>query len=497
MEKKKKKSNVTRIVLILIAVFVVLVGLAAALRAAGVFGSREEGEAVEVADAEIRNITQTVTASGKIQPEVEVKISPDVPGEIIALPVHEGDRVDQGALLVRIRPDNYLAEVERNEASVLQSKAVLAQRRADVLNAELELNRQKDLFEKQAISESEYQRAKTQYDVAVAAYEAADYAVQSADAQLKDAREQLAKTSIYSPMSGTISILNVELGERVVGTSQMEGTEMMRVAKLDQMEIEVDVNENDVVNITVLDSAIIEIDAYPERQFNGSVTEIANSARVTAQGTQEQVTNFPVKIRITNPHNIAPSASNVGQLDVSSEEIPLPEVEIPNFRPGMSGTVDIYTKTVHDAVVVPIQSVTVRDFNEIDRDDARGDAAPEDDSADAGNDEGRSSEDEAGENGEGDGNRDEAGDAESQPADMFAEDLRKVVFVFDENKARMVEVTTGISDDTHIEIKSGLAGDERVIIGPYRVVSRTLEPGDAVRIEERGPRGGPSFTRNN
>ena len=314
-------------------VFVLLIGFVG-LRAAGVLGDKEEGIVVEVDEVEARNVTQTVTASGKIQPEIEVNISPDVPGEIIALPIKEGDRVDRGDLLVRIRPDDYLAQVERGEASVLQAKAILAQRQADLLNAELEAKRQEDLFKKEAVSDSEYQRAKTQYEVAKAAREAADYSMQSTEAQLREFKEQLAKTSIYAPMSGTISMLEVELGERVVGTSQMAGTEMMRVAKLDQMEIEVDVNENDVVNVSLMDSSLIEIDAYPGRMFKGIVTEIANSARVSAAGTQEQVTNFPVKIRVEDRHNVQNGAMLSSAEDVSTAEVPPGEPEIPNFRPG-------------------------------------------------------------------------------------------------------------------------------------------------------------------
>lgn len=462
-----KKSNATRNILIILGVLVVLILVAGGLRAAGVFGERDNSTVVETNTVETRNVTQVVTASGKVQPEVEVSISPDVPGEIIHLPVNEGDQVERGQLLARIRPDNYKAQVERGTASVLQAKAVLAQRRADLLNTELELKRQEDLYNKQAVSESEYQRAQTQNEVAKAAYEAADYAVQSTEAQLREFQEQLDKTSIYSPMSGTISMLDVELGERVVGTSQMAGTEMMRVAKLNQMEIEVDVNENDVVNVSLTDSAAIEIDAYPGRLFKGLVTEIANSARVTGAGTQEQVTNFPVKIRIQDHHNSeSVRMVSTGGAGLSNSEVPLPESEAPNFRPGMSGTVDVFTKTVTDAVVVPIQAVTVRDFNKI---------KPK-----------QADEESEGTAEEGDEATEEAEEAE----EVLAEDLRKVVFIMEDGKAKMVEVETGISDDSHIEIKSGLSGGEKVIIGPYRAVSRTLEADDDVREDKK--KGGPA-----
>ena len=471
---KKKKSNATRIIIILLVLFIVGAATVFGLQRAGVIGNQESGEAVEVADVEFRNITQTVTASGKIQPEVEVKISPDVPGEIIALPIREGDQVQKGNLLVRIRPDNYQAQVERGQASVLQSKAVLAQRRADLLNAEIELQREEGLFNKQAISESQYQQAQTRYQVAQASYEAADYAVQSSEAQLRDFQEQLDRTSIYAPMSGTISMLSVELGERVVGTSQMAGTEMMRLAQLDQMEIEVDVNENDVVNVSILDSASVEIDAYPGRTFKGVVTEIANSARVSGAGTQEQVTNFPVKIRIEDPHNILASseAGQTGQL--SSEEVPIGDDLTPNFRPGMSGTVDVYTQTVFEAIVVPIQAVTVRDFNQRKKD---------------------SDKDEEGEDGDAQQDNEEEQEQAGAP-ETFTEDLRTVVFLFEEGKTRMVEVETGISDDSYITIRSGLEGNEQIIIGPYRAVSRTLQDDTEVRIDEDGPGRRPPFAQN-
>ncbi|MDZ4699629.1 MAG: efflux RND transporter periplasmic adaptor subunit [Rhodothermales bacterium] len=460
----KKKTSATRLIVYLLIGLVVVVGALAGLRAAGVLGEKDTSLVVEVADIERRNITQMVTASGKIQPEIEVKISPDVPGEIVALPINEGDYVEQGQLLVRIRQDDYAAQVERGEASVLQSKAMLAQRRADMLIAEIELKRQRGLFDKQAVSESEFQRTESQFEVAKAGYEAAEYSVRSSEAQLKEVREQLAKTAIYAPMSGTISMLDVELGERVVGTSQMAGTEMMRLAKLDQMEIEVDVNENDVVNVTLNDSALIEVDAYPERGFRGVVTEIANSARVTGAGTQEQVTNFPVKIRIVDTHNLDEKEGMAASRGVRQEEVPPTPLESPNFRPGMSGTVDVFTETVRDAIVIPIQAVTVRDFNRI-----KAEAEASDESATPMQEV----------------DNQEAGVQEAGEPENVVEDLRKVIFVMVDGKAQMLEVETGISDDTHIEIKSGLTGTEKVIIGPYSAISRQLEPDAAVKLEER------------
>ncbi len=453
---KQKKSATRRILFIIIGLIILLVAVGAIGKATGVFGSRDKGVEVETAKAERRTITQVVTASGKVQPEIEVKLSPDVSGEIIELRVKEGDKVKQGDLLVRIRPDFYEAQVEQAEAGVSQAKATQAQRRADMLTAEIEYKRQQSLFDKQAISESDLLRAKTQYDVAKAGYDAARYSVESAEARLREAREQLSKTAIYAPMSGTVSKLEVELGERVVGTTQFTGTEMLRIAKLDQMELEVDVNENDVVNVAIGDTAAIEIDAYPERFFHGVVTEIANSARTTGLGTQEQVTNFPVKIRVLDRHNL--DRDDTARQALQSEEVPLPAEDTPQFRPGMSGTVDIYTKTVHDVVSVPIQAVTVRDFVKLKI--KPGDETPAD-------------------------------TTETSPEPSLKEDLRKVVFLVEDGKAKMVEVETGISDDTHIEIKRGLQGGEEVVIGPYRVVSRTLKPDDPVTVKKEDETRGP------
>lgn len=460
-------SATKRIVYIIIALVVVLVILGVIAGAAGWIGGGSDGIAVETAPAETRTLTQVVTASGKVQPEVEVVISPDVSGEIIQLTVREGDQVQKGGLLARIKPDFYAAQVEQAEAGVMQSKANEAQRRADMLNAKAELQRQKDLYEKEAVSASAFEQAQTQYEVAKAAHEAAQYAVQSAEAQLREMRENLSKTAIYAPMTGTVSKLDVEAGERVVGTGQMQGTEMMRIARLDQMELEIDVNENDVVNVALGDTAAIEVDAYPEQPFRGVVTEIANSARIEGQGTQEQVTNFPVKIRILDPHNVE---SRIGAADQGAqaltEEIPPPETQYPNFRPGMSGTVDIFTQTVIDVVAVPIQAVTVRDFNQVQPGDG----------TDDGDDEAAATEDDQ---------PDEAAE-EAPPRGPAVEDLRKVVFlVSEDDTAQMVEVETGISDDTHIQVKSGLEGGETVIIGPYRAVSRSLSPGDEVEIDNK------------
>lgn len=442
----KQKSATRRILTWAIGLIILLVVLGVVGRVTGLIGGGEATLSVEVEDAARRTITQVVTASGKVQPEVEVNISPDVSGEIISLYVEEGDDVQQGQPLVRIRPDFYRAQQEQAEAGVLQSKAALAQRQADLLQAQAEFNRTRELHEKGVVSESEFMSAQTTHEVAKSSLQAAEYAVQSAEARLREADEQLGKTTIYAPMTGTISQLNVELGERVVGTSQMAGTEMMRVARLDQMEIEVDVNENDIVNVSIGDTAAVEIDSYPERIFNGVVTEIANSARISGAGSQEQVTNFPVKIRI-----VGTRGAETGTSAVADAELPL-DVRMSVLRPGMSGTVDVFTETVGQAVAIPIQAVTMRDVSQFNRDDSTGTPAPAD----------------------------------------LKEDLRKVVFIVEDGKVAYREVETGISDDTHIVVRSGLAGGESVITGPYRLVSRTLEPGLAVTVSTPGS-GAPPF----
>ncbi|MEQ9105814.1 MAG: efflux RND transporter periplasmic adaptor subunit [Rhodothermales bacterium] len=468
-----KQKNATRKLLITVGIIaVVLVGVIVIGKSTGLFGSKEVTIKVETAEAEIRRVTQTVTASGKAQPEIEVIISPDVSGEIIALPVKEGDQVSRGQLLARIKPDFYQAQVEQSEASVLQAKASESARRADLLTAESALNRQRELHKTGAISDADLEAAVNRYETAKANHEAAQFNVQITEARLREMKENLSKTSIHAPMDGTISTLLVEFGERVVGTTQMTGTEMMRVARLDQMELDVDVNENDVVNVALGDTASIEIDAYPNRSFKGVVTEIANSARTMGAGTQEQITNFPVKIRILAAHNTAfDQSARDGAIADDETNV---NAETPNFRPGMSGTVDIFTHTVDGAIAVPIQAVTVRDFAAIAREKARGASA--DSTANAEND--------------------ASGDQMPGRAGMQEEDIRRVVFVMDGTRARMVEVETGIADDTHIVIISGLSSGDKVITGPYSAVSRTLGPDDLVEESSPNTRRGPNMAAN-
>jgi HlyD family secretion protein len=331
-----------KILKILVPVAVVLIIFAIIGKKAGWFGKAVTVK-VAVEKAEMRSITETITANGKIQPEKEVKISPDVSGEIVELTVKEGEHVEKGQLLCRIKPDTYISQKDRSLAAISSAKARLAQSEAQFIQAELSFKRNKQLFEEQTISKSEYEQADASYQVAKAEVDAAKYSVISAEASVKEANENLIKTSIYAPMTGTVSMLLVELGERAVGTGLMTGTEMMRVADLSRMEARVEVNENDIVRVKVGDTAIIEVDAFIDEKFKGIVTEIANSAKTTGVSA-DQVTNFDVKILV---------------LPQSYEKL-VKEGNANPLRPGMSATVDIQTITKKDVITVPIQSVTTR-----------------------------------------------------------------------------------------------------------------------------------------
>jgi HlyD family secretion protein len=299
---------------------------------------------VAVEKVEKRRIVETITANGKIQPEKEVKITPDVSGEIVELTVKEGDAVQKGQLLLRIKPDVYVSQRDRSLASISSARARQSQSEAQFVQAELAFNRSKQLYNEQTISKSEFEQAQATYTVAKSEVDAARFAVVSAEAALKESNENLTKTSIYAPMSGTVSMLLVELGERVAGTNLMAGTEMLRVADLSRMEAQVEVNENDIVRVGLGDTALVEVDAYLDRKFKGIVTEIANSAKTTAAATADQVTNFDVKILLL-PESYQDLVDQTGKNP---------------FRPGMSATVDIRTETKDNILAVPIQSVTTR-----------------------------------------------------------------------------------------------------------------------------------------
>lgn len=432
-----KSKKILRYVIILAVVFVIL---AIVGKKVGWFG-KEEVVKVAIEKAEKRRIIETITANGKIQPDMEVKLSPEVSGEIVELNVIEGDHVEKGKLLVKIKPDTYISGRDRVEAALNSAKSRLAQAEAQFLQSELSYNRNKTLWEQKAISESEYENALASYKVALAELESAKYSVKSAEASLNEAQEALIKTNIYAPMTGTVSMLNVELGERVVGTSLMTGTELMRIADLNRMEVKVEVNENDIVRVAMNDTATIEVDAFLGEKFKGIVTEIANSANTAGLAT-DQVTNFDVKVFLLQSSYM--HLFDQGYLNP--------------FRPGMSANVDIQTDTKNDILTVPIQAVTTRA-----------------DSAMAAKSENKNEET---------GFTEVSGqDQESQKSDN--EETREVVFIVKDGKAVLREVKTGIQDNTFIEVLEGIEPGDEIITSPYAAITKKLEDGDPVEIVKK------------
>lgn len=438
----KKKNNLLKYLLIAAGILIVFVIIA---KSAGWIGGTKAKE-VSVEEAKVRTIVETVSASGKIYPEMEVKISADVSGEVVELNVKEGQKVKKGDLLVRINPDIYISALDRLTASLNNSRANLANMRARLTQSqsqfeksEAAFNRNKRLHDQGTISASEFENIKSAYDVANAEVEAArqtvigaEYNVKSAEAAVKEARENLMKTSITAPVDGTISKLSIEQGERVVGTSQMAGTEMMRVANLQEMEVVVDVSENDIVRVKTGDTAIVEVDAYPDKKFTGVVTEIANTAVSSTPGA-EQVTNFTVKIRINRD----------SYEDMLTEE----EKHKSPFKPGMSATVEIQTNKAVEVVSVPIQAVTARDTSQKTIKTGQPD-----------------------ENGE------------SAEKDATMENVKEYVFIESDGKAVITNVKTGLQDRTYIEIKEGVAAGNKIIVAPYNAVSKSLKHNDPVEV---------------
>lgn len=334
-----KQNKILKILLIIVLILIVF---AVVGKKAGWFGKPATLK-VAVEKAVYKSIIESVTANGKIEPEKEVKISPDVSGEIVELPVKEGDFVEKGTLLFKIKPETYISALDRAQAAVSSSRAMLSQAEAQLVQAELSYKRNKQLWEEKTISQSDYEQAEAQYKIAKASQENAAFSVKSAEASYKEANEELIKTTVYAPMSGTISSLSVEQGERVVGANMMSGTEILRIADLNRMEVNVDVNENDIVRVKLGDTALVQVDAYLDRNFKGLVTEIANSAESSVTST-DQVTNFKVKILILQD----------SYKDLINEKNPSP------FRPGMSASVDIRTMKKDNVLCVPIQAVTTR-----------------------------------------------------------------------------------------------------------------------------------------
>ena len=447
----RKKSNRKWIIIGLIATIGVLA-------AAAYMKTQNQDDSIEIetSKSEMRTIRETVSASGRIYPEVEVIISSDVSGEIVELYVEEGDSVVAGQLLLKIDPEVYVSAVDRGVANLNTAKAQLAMSRAQIQTniaqreelmttlkqAGRDHKRNAVLFEQGVISQAEFDQTLSLVESAEASIRSSEaniksaeesalgseFSVASSEASLKEMRTNLNKTTIKAPNSGTISSLSVEQGERVVGTAQMAGTEIMRISNLNTMEVQVEVSENDIPRVSIGDIVNIEVDAYLDTKFKGNVTEIANSASNTTSGgnvslTSDQVTNFIVKIRI-NPDSYS---------EISADN------KIP-FRPGMSASVSIFTQTVEDVLTIPIQAVTVRDPNE--KDDE------EDDSKDK-------------------------------------DDLEEVVFLMAADTVSLVQVETGIQDDEYIQILSGVNEGESIVKGPYKTVSKVLKSGSRVRIKSK------------
>lgn len=414
MAKSKKKKYILPLIIVLIIILAVM-------KSCGVFGSNEKIDQVETQQATTATIVQIVTASGKIKPSTEVKIAPEVSGEITQLTVKEGDEVKKGQLLVQIKQDIYISAVNRAQAAVQQSIAALEQSAARLKESESEYKRSKLLFESGTIARADWEATEANYKVARLTYDASKSSLESARATLKEAEDNLMRTQIFAPIDGTISQLNVEAGERVVGTAQMAGTEVLRVANLDSMEVEVTVGENDIVKLAVGNPVDIEVDAYWGKRFKGRVTEIASSAaNVTETSSADQVTNFNVKIII---------------LDESYRDL----VEEKNllhtpFKPGMTASVEIESDRKDSILVAPIRAVSTRQVK---------------DSIDG------------------------------------STRTREVVFVLQDGKALQKEVETGIQDDENIEILHGIEPGETLITGPYSLVSKTLHDGQSVKVSEK------------
>jgi HlyD family secretion protein len=414
---------------------------------------------VEFAKVSRSTIIEKVSASGKIQPEVEVKLSPDVSGEIVSLNVAEGDSVVAGQELLKIRPDNYVsllaraeAQMNATKANMEQSKAVLAQSEARLSKAKIDYDRNAKLHKDKVISDADFDQfvsaytvAKQDLEAAKANVNAANYNVKSSQATLKEAKTNLTKTTIYAPQSGIISKLNVELGERVVGTSQMAGTEMLRIANLNKMEVRVNVNENDITRVSIGDTVLIDVDAFSssERKFKGVVYEIASSANSSGTASavsNDAVTEFEVKIRVLR--------SSYADLIKGKLSYPL--------KPGMTASVEILTNRKENIATVPLSAVTTREIG---------------------------AEVKEGEKKEEDGtNATNSNDA--LEAKKRKENTKEVVFVMEKGKAKMIQVKTGISDFENIEIVTGLKDGQEIIAGPYATVAKKLKEGDLVKKKD-------------
>lgn len=411
----KKKSNNKALIISLIGVLLLVAVFVAIYMNRG-----EKPLSVVVSDVETRSITQTVSAIGKIEPETEVKISSQTSGEIMFLGVKEGDTVKLRQLLARVNPDIVETQLEQVKASAEAAKIEIDARASDKERASNDFGRAKELYDKKYISKQEFDMSKSSYEMSIASYKAALSRYEQARATLRQFERSIARTSIFSPINGIVTSLTIELGEKVVGTEMMMGTEMMRVSDLTVMNAVVDVDENDIVLVKVGDTTLIEIDALPNKEFKGTVIEIGHSAKVNALGTQDQVTNFSVKIRLIG-HD-------------------------PRLRPGMSCNVEIQTETRHNVIAVPLQAVTIRDNKKEDEEKDNRKIEKESDKK-----------------------------SNKRPP--------QVVFVKEGDVAKMINVETGISDKGFIEITSGLDKNKKIISGPYQAVSKLLNDGSKVALD--------------
>ncbi|MCS4237536.1 HlyD family secretion protein [Myroides gitamensis] len=391
------------------------------------FTTKDVSTVVELAAVDEINLVETVSGTGKIQPEIEIKITPEVSGEIINLPVKEGQVVNKGDLLVVINPNLYESNLDRMVAMLSTSKAGLEQAEAQLKETKASFARNKTLFEKGVISGSEWDQVVRSYEVAKANKNSAFYNVESSRAAVEEAKVNLLKTTIYAPSAGTISRVDVELGERVLGTQQMAGTELLRVANLNSMEVEVNINENDIVKVKVGDETKINVDAFLKKEFKGIVTSISNSASNQTLSA-DQVTTFKVKIKILRE-------SYEDLLDGKLEDYS-------PFRPGMTAAVDIITHVKNKVLAVPISAVVMR--------------SP----------------------------ADTLSNQESNKAAQTSEALKEAVFVEANGVAQLRFVKTGIQDDKNIEIVQGLKQGDVIITGPYSTVSKTLKHNDKIKKEE-------------
>jgi len=433
----RKKSRA----LLFIVISLVVLG---ALAAAASYQSKHRVQITPITSekAVVKTITQLVSATGKIQPETEVKISPEVAGEIIELPFKEGATVKKGDLMVKIKPDNYIYQLDQRQADLAAAKAQILDSQSKLRKAQEDFNRSENLFKKQLIPESDFTTAKSALEIAQADVENSQAQIRRAEGLVKQMQDTLEKTTLYAPIDGTVSSRTSEVGERVVATGQFTGTEVMRVADLNEMEVRVNVNENDVVNVKVGDHARITIDAFPNRKFTGTVKEIGATAKTSGANTQEEVTNFQVKIRVEG----AGAA----------------------LRPGMSANADIETQTVTNVVAVPIQSVTVR---------TRGDNKTVEQVAQEREKKNREN--------QGDGAAAAVNEKQQREDDKSdREKLQRVVFLVEGDHVKQVPVETGIADNSEIEIKSGVKAGDEVVSGSFSVITRQLKDGMKVKQDK-------------